>query len=106
MYENERNALVTVTLIYKDPAILQYTELVNNSKLISGLEGMSIVKVSSFYSAIKKKSEEGGFIELNIVLSDDILLNVYGTGIEEDDLELCINYIDLKGILNYLKPKS
>lgn len=105
VYENDHNSIVTLTLIYKDPAILQYTELVNNPKLISGLEGLSIVTVGSFYSAIKKKSEDGSFTELNIVLEDDVLLNIYGSHIEEDDLTLCINYIDLKGILNYLKPK-
>jgi len=102
-YENDAGNLLTVTLIHNDPAILQYTGLVNNPKLISGLESMSVITVQKSFAAIKKVSDDSPLIELNIVLSEDILLNIVGAGLTEEEMEAFVTHIDLAGIFSYLK---
>jgi hypothetical protein len=104
VYKNGTHSLLDISIIHNDPAILQYTGLVNNPKLISGLESMSVITINESYAAIKKVSSDSPIIELNIVLSEDILLNVLSSGLDEADLDEFISYIDLNGIVTYLKP--
>lgn len=102
-YENASHHSIEVNVIFSDPSIREYANLVKNPDLLKGLETTTLVKLNMHLSAIQKVADDGGYVEQNIVLNDDLLINVVANGNRDPKiLERFSNAVKLKELEKYL----
>ncbi len=103
-YQNKQNHIIDINVIYSDPAINEYANIIRNPKLVDKFENTAIIKVNQNYSALEKFSEEEHYCERNVLVAEDLLLNIVGTGIRDREVfnQLC-QKIDFAKLSRYLK---
>lgn len=102
LVDDEDNS-IEFHVISEDPSILEYSALVKKPRLVKALQDTKVVSISSF-KALEKANEENNFLEHNIVISEDLMLNVFINGkLEDDVIAAFYDAIDFEGLLNYIK---
>ena len=81
-YQNDAQHTIDVNVVFSDPAIDEYVNIVKNKKLIQGLDHTRIVKVNYRYLALQKFSQEETYGERNIVINNDLMVNVVANGMK------------------------
>ena len=102
-YLNQAGHSIDVFVIHLDPAIKDYKNIIQNPSLITGSENTQIIELSGGFYGLEKKSEEGRFVEQNILINDELLLNLVANGVEEDAvLNKLYTQINVTGLDTYL----
>ena len=102
-YQNENGHTIDLSVIYSDPSISEYINIIRKPTLIDNFENTTIVKVNDQFNAIEKYVEENMYLERNIVINKDLLIVIIANGVEEkavvNDLFGQINLTELKQYL-------
>ena len=103
-YENPSQHSIQIHIIFSDPSIREYANLAKNPDLLKGLDTTSLVRLLDKYSAIQKVSGDGTYIEQNIIINDELLINIVANGHKDEAvLERFSPLIKLEELEKYLK---
>ncbi|MFC1752160.1 hypothetical protein ACFL96_02020, partial [Thermoproteota archaeon] len=84
-YINPSGNTIDINLVFSDPSIEAYLNLINQPELVENLENIKVIKIKNQYNALEKYSEEENYCEQNIILNQDILLNIVANGIKNKE---------------------
>ncbi len=102
-YKNSQDHVIDINVVFSDPSILEYVNLIKNPKLVNRLENTEIAKIKNKYYALEKYSEEEMYCEKNIVVNNDLLLNVVANGIRDKAvIDVFISLIQIEKIEKYM----
>ncbi|MGE4170445.1 MAG: hypothetical protein AB7F28_06975 [Candidatus Margulisiibacteriota bacterium] len=106
-YANKDGVRVDVSLVLNDPAIEEYVGLIKNPDQIKKIENAELIHVrgasKAQYLGIQKFSKDQRYLEQNIVVNPDILLNIVADGVtDKSAFEALVAKVDLAGIAAYL----
>lgn len=94
--------MIEFHVIHADPSIIEYDNILKKQKLINALEDTEIINIGD-YQALEKKMEESNFIEHNIVISKDVMMNVIINGeISEDVVNEFYEKIKFVELVNFV----
>ncbi|MFT5170866.1 MAG: hypothetical protein ACI9BD_000636 [Candidatus Marinamargulisbacteria bacterium] len=82
-YQNKDHHTIDVNVVFSDPSIEEYVNIVKDERLIDGLENTSIVKLKDKIFALEKYSSDENYGERNIVVNPELMVNVVANGIED-----------------------
>jgi hypothetical protein len=91
-YSKHNAGTIDVNLVFSDPSIKEYINLINNPNLINNIENTRIVVIKDNYKALEKFSLEEKYYERNIIVNKELLINVVANG--QYNKELLDNYIE------------
>ena len=96
-YHNKTGGVLEINIVHRDPSISEFKTLVRNPHMAKNLDNTDVIKVNEKYYALEKYSEEDKYIERNIILNNETMLNFIVNGIEGRSFldEIC-QKIDLK----------
>jgi hypothetical protein len=101
-YRNFDGYTIDVNVVYSDPAIEEYINIVKNPSLIDSIENIKVIKIGR-YNALEKYSEEERYCERNIIINDALLLNIIANGLEDKSvIERYTKQVNLEGLEYYL----
>ena len=101
-YRNNEGHSIDVNVVYSDPAIEEYNNIVKNPLLIDTIENIEIILIGT-YNALEKFSLEEKYYEQNIIVNNDVLINIIANGIEDKNtINDFVSKINLYGLDQYL----
>lgn len=102
-YQTNEGFFLDLNIVMRDPSIEEYINFVNEKLPLDDIQGSYIKKVNSQYDALFSISDEHLFVEVNVILNKDILLNIMYSGSENlDEVELFLEGLDLAKLENFL----
>jgi hypothetical protein len=104
---NEERGSIDLLVVFSDPAIAEYINIINNPHLLKNLEEETlqtkIIKIKDKYNAIEKSAADENYYERNIVVNENTLLNLIGQDIPSKNiLDSFCDDIDIKGLDHFL----
>ena len=102
--EENPNDTIEINVVFDDPSIGEYINVIKNPKYVEGFDNTKVVKIREQYNALETYSEEEGYFERNILVNEQLLLNILATGlIEKTSIDNFCNGIDIIKLERYLK---
>ena len=102
-YQNGQRQSIDVNVVFSDGTVAEYANLINSPHMMKGFDNASVVKLGP-YSALEKFSPSDRYLERNIVLNGDLLVNVIANGISsKDSVNTLCRLIDFAALEKYLK---
>ena len=102
--EENPNDTIEINVVFDDPSIGEYINVIKNPKYVEGFDNTKVVKIRDRYNALETFSEEEGYFERNILVNEQLLLNVLATGVvEKASIDQFCETIDIKNLEKYLK---
>ncbi len=100
-YTNHAGGSIEVTLVYNDPSIDEYVQIIQNTgKSQIFFERSKRIKIKDTYPALEKNNLDEKYVELNILLRSNLLMNVVAVGnTEKSGLDGFLNPINLQAIV-------
>ena len=99
VYQHDTNGMVTISLLQHDPAIEEYLLLSKNPSLLEKLGNAELVKIRGSFDAVLKSEPEQQYVEYNILVKEDVLLNVVAVDVEDEHLlQQFVQFINLHSL--------
>ena len=103
-YKNNTNNEFNINIIYSDPSIEEYINIINNPSLIEEIENAKIITIQNQFNSIEKVSLNEEFYEYNIIINSNTLLNIIFSNLQNKDIiQSFFNSVDLSKIKTTLK---
>jgi len=103
-YRNEEGNALDVNVVSSDASISEYISIVKNPRILQTLENVSLIKVLEKYDALAKKDDDGQFVEVNLILNRDLLINIIVNGVEDPKIiQKFFENCDFEGLATYLQ---
>lgn len=102
-FQNATGNILDVHVVYQDSSILEYYNLVQQVKKKKGGKGVRLKRILDRYDALENHSEEHVFVDVNVLVSSDVLMNVFYDGLDQNlVLDSFLTQVDYEGLLRYL----
>jgi len=102
-YQDSDGNMINVYVVASDPIIRDYMTMISSQKVLKRFQNKSILKMGN-YEAIVTGSPGENYIEHNIVINSDLLVNVFYIGkIQPETIAKFTSKMDLNRLENYLK---
>ncbi|MEK9657493.1 MAG: hypothetical protein VW378_03870 [bacterium] len=75
-YQTQDGRFLDVNVVFNDPSIQEYISIIQEKSAVADIEGVRVIKIQDRYMCLESVSDEHQFIERNIVLNPDVLVNV------------------------------
>ena len=103
-YRNKKEDSIEVNVVSKDTSIGENINIVKTPRILQTLDNLSLIKVLNKYDALEKKDETQEFLELNIIINDDLLINIIANGVTDPKiLQEFFENSDVDGLATYLQ---
>lgn len=101
---NKSNNEFNINIIYSDPSIEEYINIINNPSLIEEIENTKIITIQNQFNSIEKISLNEEFYEYNIIINNNTLLNIIFSDLKNKDIiQSFFKSVDLSKIKTILK---
>jgi hypothetical protein len=102
-YKNNEDHIVDINVVFSDPSIEEYLNIIKKPYLVDNLDNTKVIKVNNHFDALEKYSEDEKYYEQNIIVNRELLLNIVANGIEDKSLiETFTSLIKMEELSNYL----
>lgn len=96
-------ATIDVNLVFLDPSIREYLNLIKNPQLMDHMENTRVIKLKNGISAIEKNAEQEGYFEVSAVLDETAMVNIMMNKVDKADTRKAfIDALNLEGLKTYL----
>ena len=102
-FQNVTGNILDVHVVFQDSSVLEYQNLVQQVKKKGGGDGIRLRRVLDRYDAIESHSDEQVFVDVNVLVSSEVLMNVFYDGLDRNlVLDAFLTQVDYEGLLRYL----
>ena len=102
-YQDSNGNTINVYVVSSDPIIRDYMTMISSQKVMKRFQNKSIIKIGN-YEAIVTGAPGENYVEHNIVINSDLLVNIFYIGkIQSETISKFAAKIDLNRLEIYLK---
>lgn len=102
-YLHENGGKIDFSVIFSDPSIKEYSNVVKQPTLVDTLNNTNLIKVDG-YPTLFSQSEEQQLFEMNVIMSEQLMVSVVSYGVTDNEILInLLEYVELSTLENYLK---
>ena len=106
-YENKDRHSIDINVVFEDPSIVEYINIIKNPRLVKNLENTAITKINNHYRTLEKYIPQENYCERNIIINQTLIVNVVANGMEDKTvMDAFCSIIDFEGLESFLSSQQ